>query len=139
METMIYLVGKVTNREPLAWEIIGVFDSRSAARRACQTVHYFVWPVVVNEALPDGMTPQSGAYYPLRQKMVADIATKTLFTLHHRGPCVLCCDVSAEFDYCRTCGYTVLSFDLTKATTSLAAAVTRARGGPAPMNPTGYA
>jgi hypothetical protein len=70
MGTIMYLVGKVTNHKPLEWELIGVFDTGSAARRACRTVHYFVWPVVLNEMSPDETIPWSDAYYPLQQEAI---------------------------------------------------------------------
>ncbi len=62
----VWVVGKsLHNRHEDAWELVGVFTSEKLAIDACGGHwDYFVGPVIINKAFPDGPTKWDGAYYP---------------------------------------------------------------------------
>lgn len=60
----LYVVGKVTNGEMKAWELMGVFSVEADAIHACKDSAYFVGPVPLDVALPDQTVEWVGAYYP---------------------------------------------------------------------------
>lgn len=61
----LWVVGKVTDYDAKAWEMIGVFDDQELALHACRTPLYFLGPIELNTALPDETLEWKGAYYPL--------------------------------------------------------------------------
>ena len=66
----VWVVGKyVAPAEPAplaVWEILGVFDSRERAVRACTKPTHFIAPMLLNRREPERTRVLPGAEYPLR-------------------------------------------------------------------------
>jgi len=72
----LWIVGNVTDRETLAWEFCGVYDTLEMAISKCTNSKctnskctsarkwYFIGPAVLNETVLGGTTVWPGGFYP---------------------------------------------------------------------------
>ncbi len=63
----VYIAGAcVGHASPtsIAWELLGIFDDRSAAIKACTQPHHFYAPIEMNKRLPDETVVMPDAVYP---------------------------------------------------------------------------
>lgn len=63
----LWLVGQ--NKGDGRCEIQGIFDSKDAAKAACEKINYWLAPLNLNEALPDSTIEKwEGAYFPMQEQ-----------------------------------------------------------------------
>ena len=64
----LWVVGKLTSNETLAWEFAGVFDTEERAVSECVESNYFVGPCILNEHIPEEKVTWLDSYYPFYQQ-----------------------------------------------------------------------
>jgi hypothetical protein len=62
----LWVVGqnKFEGPDGIVWELGGVFSTEALAVEACRSQEYFVFPVELNEQLPEESIVAPGCYYP---------------------------------------------------------------------------
>jgi len=63
----LWVVGEALEEHPegTSWELVGVFDSKRKARKACTKVNHFMGPMYLNWRAPDEKLVWHGVFYPL--------------------------------------------------------------------------
>lgn len=74
MNPEVWIVGQVTEAEqtardteagtnPVRWEFQGAFSSLERAISACKSSHYFIGPAILDEEIPDDLSPWPGTLW----------------------------------------------------------------------------
>lgn len=60
----VWIVGKTLDLETAAWDFRGAYDNQNLAEQCCIDEKYFVYPCVLNKAMPADRREWHGTYYP---------------------------------------------------------------------------